>query len=310
MKHILLSSLSFFVFSFLFLAQPETIHAQAGTFTCEYGTIDPDSCIVSTGSRCINYPPAGSSEQAYCAQFAGNEAGCEAGNGYCSTCDAPNQCFTGSCPTAGYTTASGRCANPQQVCCRGTNVTPPPPTRCFKCVIEGFGGNYCALTPVGAGGTCAPYWDDQVTCENACDSAGFTQITCDRSGAPQCIPASTGEFTGANAYTDCLTACTTTVAPMLCTDRMSVKTAIGCVPVLSGLLEFNNFTLLWGLGIAGGIAFLLIFTSGFMIMTSRGIPEKAASGKELLGATLSGLLFLIFATFLLRVIGHDVLHIF
>ncbi len=64
------------------------------------------------------------------------------------------------------------------------------------------------------------------------------------------------------------------------------------------------------MGIAGGIAFLLILYAGFQIMTSAGSPQRVQSGKELLGAAISGILLLIFSTFILRIVGVDILKIF
>ncbi len=92
-----------------------------------------------------------------------------------------------------------------------------------------------------------------------------------------------------------------------------IYTAIGCVPILNGgndLVPFMAFVLGWGVGIAGGIAFLLILYAGFQVMTSSGNPQRVQAGKELLGAAISGVLLLVFSTFILRVVGVDILKIF
>lgn len=96
-----------------------------------------------------------------------------------------------------------------------------------------------------------------------------------------------------------------------CTDSQ-LNTAIGCIPIfdLTGSGGFMAFVIAWGVGIAGGIAFLLILYAGFQIMTSSGNPQKLQAGKELLGAAISGLLLLIFSTFILRFVGVDILQIF
>jgi hypothetical protein len=65
--------------------------------------------------------------------------------------------------------------------------------------------------------------------------------------------------------------------------------------------------LLLGMGLAGGIALVLIFYAGFMVMTSAGNPQKLTAGKELLTAAIMGLLMLVFAGFILRFIGVDIL---
>lgn len=79
-------------------------------------------------------------------------------------------------------------------------------------------------------------------------------------------------------------------------------TAIGCIPI-STPNSFLGFILPWAIGIAGGIAFLLIIYAGFLIMSSSGDPHRLQAGKELLTAAIGGLLLLVLAAFILRVIG-------
>lgn len=85
-------------------------------------------------------------------------------------------------------------------------------------------------------------------------------------------------------------------------------TAIGCIPI-SDPQAFAEFILGWGIGIAGGIAFILIVYSGFMIMISQGNPQRLQAGKELLTAAVMGLSLLVFGAFILRLIGVDILGI-
>jgi hypothetical protein len=87
-----------------------------------------------------------------------------------------------------------------------------------------------------------------------------------------------------------------------------IYTAIGCIPV-SGGQEFTEWVLRWAMGIAGGIAFILMIYSGFLIMTSAGNPKQVAAGKELLTAAISGLVLIIFSAYLLNLIGVKILHI-
>jgi hypothetical protein len=84
-------------------------------------------------------------------------------------------------------------------------------------------------------------------------------------------------------------------------------TAIGCIPTtLDGFLK----TILpFGMGIGGGIAFLLMLFGALQIMTSAGNPEKLNAGKELVTSAIVGLLLIIFSIFLLRLIGADILSI-
>jgi len=85
-----------------------------------------------------------------------------------------------------------------------------------------------------------------------------------------------------------------------------LNTAIGCIPVFDQT-EFLAFILRWGVGIGGGIAFILILYSGFMIMTASGNPERIKAGQELLTSAISGLILLIFSIFVLKFIGIDIL---
>lgn len=86
-----------------------------------------------------------------------------------------------------------------------------------------------------------------------------------------------------------------------------VNTAIGCIPTDPSL--FIGKFLGLGIGIAGGIAFLLILFGGFQILTSAGNPEQLNAGRELVGSAVTGLLLIIFSVFLLRLIGYDILRI-
>jgi hypothetical protein len=82
-------------------------------------------------------------------------------------------------------------------------------------------------------------------------------------------------------------------------------TAIGCIPTnLNGLV---GTLLTFGMGIAGGIAFLLILMGGFQILTSAGNPEQLNAGKELVSSAITGLILIIFSVFILKIIGVDIL---
>lgn len=87
----------------------------------------------------------------------------------------------------------------------------------------------------------------------------------------------------------------------------SISTAIGCIPVLGSTNEFLSSILSWAVGVGSGIAFLLMLYAGFMIMTATGNPERIKAGQELLTSAIAGLILLIFAVFILRFIGVDIL---
>lgn len=91
-----------------------------------------------------------------------------------------------------------------------------------------------------------------------------------------------------------------------CPDENAISTAIGCINAMdAGGFVGELFKL--SIGIAGGIAMLLILFGGFQVLTSAGNPEHLNAGKELIGSAITGLLMILFSTFLLKVIGVDIL---
>lgn len=92
-------------------------------------------------------------------------------------------------------------------------------------------------------------------------------------------------------------------------DSGKIATAIGCIPINDNR-KLTEFFIGWGIGLGGGIAFLLIVYAGFMIMTSGGDPKKITAGKELLTSAIAGLLLIILGAYLLRLVGVDILGLF
>jgi len=95
-----------------------------------------------------------------------------------------------------------------------------------------------------------------------------------------------------------------------CINCTGVWTAIGCVPIdknnPNGLI---SLILTLGLGLAGGIAFLLILFGGLQIMTSAGNPEQLNAGRELVTSAVIGLILILFSIFLLQFIGINIIGI-
>jgi len=87
-----------------------------------------------------------------------------------------------------------------------------------------------------------------------------------------------------------------------------IDTAIGCIPI-NDQSSFITFIFKWAIGIAGGIAFILIVISAFQIMTSQGDPKRMQAGKELLTSAIMGLILLIFSVFILRIVGVEILNL-
>jgi hypothetical protein len=87
----------------------------------------------------------------------------------------------------------------------------------------------------------------------------------------------------------------------------SVMTAVGTISTDPASFITSVFTIV--LGLAGGIALILIILAGYRYMTSQGNPEAVKAANEQLTAAIVGLLFIIFSFVILRTIGVDILKI-
>lgn len=84
-----------------------------------------------------------------------------------------------------------------------------------------------------------------------------------------------------------------------------IPTAIGCVPTNPTAFIQAFFKL--SVGIGGGIAFLMMLYSAFEMIASAGNPESLKAGQQRFTSAIYGILFVVFAIFLLEVIGVDIL---
>ncbi len=88
---------------------------------------------------------------------------------------------------------------------------------------------------------------------------------------------------------------------------VAVDTAVGQIQTTPEGFVKSIFSLI--LGLAGGLALLLIIYSGFQLVTSRGIPEKLEGAREQLVSAIIGLVFIILSLTILQIIGVDILKI-
>src|SRR3989344_6075994 len=97
-----------------------------------------------------------------------------------------------------------------------------------------------------------------------------------------------------------------------CTNRGTGNeyfySGLGCVPLSFGRL-INEYIFKYGIGIAGVIAFLCILYNALRIQLSQGQTEKMKKATDNIKSCLMGLALILFATFILRVIGVDILRI-
>ena len=212
---------------------------------------------------------------------------CVANGGGCAPGFGPNN------QTCESITSIGQCQTTINQPCISTT---PPGTK-YSCYVS-LGG--CQVDPNGA-------YTNFTTCQNVCSGTITTKFKCSNN---QCVEAQNGTYTTA----DCNGACAAFAG--LCTPtggltNSGIDTAIGCVPVLANDngVAFYGFILKWAIGIAGGIAFLLIVYAGFMIMTSSGNPDRLKAGQELLTSAISGLILLVLSVFILDLIGVKILRL-
>lgn len=88
---------------------------------------------------------------------------------------------------------------------------------------------------------------------------------------------------------------------------IAVDTAIGEISTEPQGFVRRIFELV--LGLAGGIALILIIISGYRFMVSQGNPEALKAATEQLTSAIVGLLFIILSFVILQVIGVDILRI-
>jgi len=90
-------------------------------------------------------------------------------------------------------------------------------------------------------------------------------------------------------------------------EKKSFWTVFGCLP--SDPNGFAAFLLRFALGIGGGVAFLGSLLGSFYLLTSAGNPERINQGKKLLFYSITGLLVIVFAVFILQFLGLNLLGI-
>ena len=86
-----------------------------------------------------------------------------------------------------------------------------------------------------------------------------------------------------------------------------VWTGVGCIKTSPAGFIKSIFGIV--LGLAGGIALILIIYSGYKMVMSSGNPETLQGARETLTSAIVGLLFIIFSFVILEIIGVDILQI-
>lgn len=91
------------------------------------------------------------------------------------------------------------------------------------------------------------------------------------------------------------------------TAHNGIWTAVGCIKTTPTAIihEFMRISL----GLAGGVALLMILAAGLLFTTSQGDVKRTGHAKELLTSAVVGLLFIIFSVTILQFIGVSILQI-
>jgi hypothetical protein len=164
--------------------------------------------------------------------------------------------------------------------------TPPPPDYVRWCCNSGTGS--CIF--VNSGESCSD------------GSSPVTRTQCESSctGTYPTATVSIIERSARSPFGDC--------CPPDQDNCAYIDTALGCIP-FGSMTALTGFFLQWGLGVGGGVAFLLIIYSAFIITTSAGNPDRMKSGREILTAAIAGLMLIIFSVFILEFIGVRIFRI-
>lgn len=91
------------------------------------------------------------------------------------------------------------------------------------------------------------------------------------------------------------------------TTKTGVWTAVGCIqadpkPIVQAVVTI-------GVGLAGGIALLMVLVGGFMMTISQGNPKQWQEARDMITSAVIGLLFVLFSVVILQFIGVSVLHL-
>ncbi len=95
--------------------------------------------------------------------------------------------------------------------------------------------------------------------------------------------------------------------PDTCNGGTGIKTGLGCTPTdPTGLVEK---ILGIAIGVASGIALLLLISGAFKVLTSSGDPKSVMEGKDTITSAIAGLLLILLSVAILNIIGIKILGI-
>lgn len=96
------------------------------------------------------------------------------------------------------------------------------------------------------------------------------------------------------------------ISPSLAIDPgEEVNTAFG--KIIATPAAISTLLLRIAVGVAGGVAFLLMVFGSYRLIFSAGNPEAIQQGREVITAAIVGLIIIVFSVFILRLIGISIL---
>jgi hypothetical protein len=84
-----------------------------------------------------------------------------------------------------------------------------------------------------------------------------------------------------------------------------INTAFGCIDSRPGAVI--SIVLRLGIGMGSGIALLLIIYGSYKVLASQGQPDQINQGKEIITASIIGIVFITLSVTILQIIGVDIL---
>lgn len=181
-------------------------------------------------------------------------------------------------------------------------VAPGSPGTGFRCNSPNPTCSVCDLSEPDC------YDVEEDFCNQACNLNGGITYKCTGSSGCSAVTDLSGEISLTSCEINCGVPVKTGLADLTCTKNgiTGINTAIGCIPIQSRT-DMMAFLIAWSIGVSGGTGLLLIIYSAFLFIISNGNPQRVQAAKEALLSAISGLILLILAVYLLKVIGIDIL---
>ncbi len=86
-----------------------------------------------------------------------------------------------------------------------------------------------------------------------------------------------------------------------------IETGLGCIPTEPTALVEKILQI--AIGVASGIAMLLLISGAFRLLTSSGDPKAVMAGRETITSAIAGLLLILLSVAILNIIGISILNI-